>query len=358
MAGPWDWYAYQDVGRDRLTSYLLQNFQPGETIRSLLTPFRDLEYLHHQLFDMLSIVRATGQGLDAFGEMVKIARLGRDDDTYRRAILAKRFSSGGSGTEPEIKRAIKNIATYVDETGAEQPAETFIVNHYPAAWIAVVNKATRGIEDNFADLVGSMADAGVRGYETHDYGVGGFALSGVGGRLFNALGIAPTPVFGIDDQLLGLNETASEEPGPGDIIAPATGVAALTLDDDRGYSYQTATQQAHITLYTGQEWAGVVRRSDNEPVELSVKTAPDAAVTYLLVDGALTVVSAGTGTTSMVIETTDGDTLFVSITVAGSDVLGINESYGTIGGSVLAGMNSETVPERSYFYGTFTESKT
>lgn len=361
MINPWDWYAYQDVGRDRLTSYLLEDFQPGEVVRSLLVPFRDVEYLHHQLFDMLSINRATGMGLDAFGELVKIARLGRGDDDYRRAILAKRFSSGGSGTPEEIKRAIKNIATWVDANGTEQPADVYLVDHYPAGWIAVVNKATRGIEKNFADLAGSMALAGVHGYETHDYGTGGFALSGIGGRLYNALGIAPTPVFGVDDQVLGVNGVAAAQPASGDIVAPTGTDTALTLRDANGYSYDTGTQTAHVTLTVGQVWKGEVIRqgASTAATSATVKTAAATATADVAIAaGVVTITAKATGVTSAIIAGSPGDTLFISITIAPSDILGVNETYNTVGGSRLAGTAAGTAPTGSLFYGTFTESRT
>lgn len=362
---PWEWYAYQDVGRDRLTSYLREDFQPGEAVRALLVPFRDLEYLHHQLFDMLSINRATGMGLDAFGELVKIARLGRSDDDYRRAILAKRFSSGGSGTPEEIKRALKNIATYRDADGTEQHADAYLVDHYPAAWIAVVNKATRGIEKNFADLVGSMAIAGVHGYETHDYGTGGFVLSGIGGRLYNALGIAPTPVFGVDDQVLGAitaSVGALPAPGAGVLVAPTGTDTPITLSDARGYSQKTTTQIAHLTLAVGQSWGGSAHREGQPSTSFvgEVATPPSAIVTQQFTSNRDLYVTAVTpGVTSMIIkDTAKGDNLFITIAVVPSDIIGVNETYNAIGGSHLAGKAAGTVPTGALFYGTFTESRT
>lgn len=362
---PWDWYAYQDVGRDRLTAYLREDFQPGEAVRALLVPFRDLEYLHHQLFDMLSITRATGMGLDAFGELVKIARLGRSDDDYRRAILAKRFSSGGSGTPEEIKRAIKNIATYRDASGTEQQAETYLVDHYPAAWIAVVNKATRGIDSNFADLIGSMAIAGVHGYETHDYGTGGFVLSGIGGRLYNALGIAPTPVFGVDDQALGAVTSAvgpMPAPAAGDLVAPTGTDTSITLSDARGYSQKTATQIAHVTIAVGQSWGGSVHREGQPSTALvaDAQTLPSAIVaTQFTNNRDLYLTGVTPGVTSMIVKDhAKGDNVFISIAVVPSDIIGVNETYNAIGGSRLAGKAAGSVPTGSLFYGTFTESRT
>lgn len=55
------------------------------------------------MLESLSIHQATGAGLDAFGELVNMPRLGLDDDTYRQNIINRRFSGGGSGTERDIK---------------------------------------------------------------------------------------------------------------------------------------------------------------------------------------------------------------------------------------------------------------
>lgn len=342
---PWGWYAYQDVGRDRLTNYLRDDHQPGEFIRALLSPFRDVEYLHHQLFDMLSIHRATGKGLDAFGELVKISRLGRSDDEYRLAILARRFSSGGSGTPTEIKRAIRNIAV---NTSVK------LIDHFPAAFIAQVRGASEGINSTFAPLVGSMADAGVHGYETHDYGKGGFVLSGVAGKLYNVLGVGPT-ASGNDDVALGVSvvETA---PMPTDaIVAPAAGVSPLTLTKD-GLLYKTGAQTAHATLTVGQVWRGVVARENGNGVATSFKVSPNTQIiTPELVNGNIVLTALTTGVTSAVIVSDTGDTLYLSITVAANDVLGVNSAYATLGGSILSGFWPGTEQPDATFFGTFPE---
>lgn len=194
---PWGYYDYQGVGKSRLTSYLQNDDQPQNLVEALLTPFRDIERLHHQLFDMLSIYRATGKGLDAFGEMVHILRLGRDDETYRQAILAKRFSSGGSGTWPEVKRALKSIAT---------GADVYKVDHFPAAYIAVITKTATNVDKALPRSLYDLSVAGVHGYETHDYGLGGFVLAGVAGSAANVLGAQPT-ASGDDDTAIGIDKT-------------------------------------------------------------------------------------------------------------------------------------------------------
>lgn len=177
---PWDYWDYQGVGGDRLTNYAAGDGLPVEAVKALLTPFRDLERLHHDLLDMLSIERATGQGLDAFGEMVKINRLGRDDETYRAAIKNKRFASGGSGTWPEVKNVLKTII------GGRNRK----VDHFPAAYVVVLTES-----DNVTIDVKSRLDdigvAGVAAYPVFDYGIGGFELSGISGNASDAMGVAP-----------------------------------------------------------------------------------------------------------------------------------------------------------------------
>lgn len=342
---PWDWYAYQDVGRDRLTNYLRDDHQPGEMIRALLSPFRDIEYLHHQLFDMLNIHRATGRGLDSFGELVKIARLGRSDDEYRLAILARRFSSGGSGTPTEIKRAIRNIAVGVNIK---------LVNHYPAAFIAQIRGNSDGLNATMSPLIGSMADAGVHGYETHDYGKGGFVLSGVAGILYNALGVGPT-ASGNDDTAMGVNAAERDAPAPADIVAPAAGTMPMTMIVN-GLLYKTGNQAAAITLTVGQTVSADVSREDNTASAPSITTAPTAATaTASVLDDSIAITAVAVGVTHIVLTATGGDTLFIAVNVAANDVLGVNSAYATLGGTLLAGVNPGTEqPDASYF-GTYPE---
>lgn len=347
---PWGWYAYQSVGRERLTNILQNDPQPGNVIEAILTPFRDLEYLHHQLFDMLNIHKATGKGLDAFGEMVKIDRLGRDDATYRLAILAKRFSSGGSGTPEEVKRALKNIVVGSDVR---------IVDHFPAAFIAQIRKSASGIDATLSDLVRNMAIAGVHGYATFDYGLGGFVLSGVAGRLYNAIGVGPT-ASGNNDTVMGVNGTDAAKPAAGDIVAPASGTEPLTLDDSNGYSYKTGTQIAHVTLTVGQTWKGKIHREGTTAADsgATIKTASAAATATAAITGnTITLTGVAVGTTSAVILAgAGGDTLFISITVADNTILGVNASYATVGGTVLAGETTATGQADAYFFGTYQET--
>ena len=348
---PWGWYAYQHVGRERLTNYLQNDPQPGNLIEAILTPFRDLEYLHHQLFDMLSIHKATGKGLDAFGEMVKIDRLGRDDATYRLAILAKRFSSGGSGTPEEVKRALKNIVV---------GSAVRIVDHFPAAFIAQITKSASGIDSTLSQLVSNMAIAGVHGYATFDYGLGGFTLSGVSGRLYNAIGVGPT-ASGNNDTAMGVNGTDAVQPAAGDIVAPAAGTEPLTLVDANNYSYKTSVQVAHVTLTVGQVWIGKIHRegdaSSNAGATVKIAPSASAPASILVDDNTITINGISAGATRVVILAGDGtDTLFISITVADSTVLGVNASYATVGGTVLAGETSTTGQPDAYFFGTYQET--
>lgn len=354
---PWGWYAYQDNGVDHLTNYLRNDPQPSNMVKAILSPFRDLEYLHHQLFDMLSITRATGQGLDAFGELVKIYRLGRNDDDYRQAILAKRFSSGGSGTPVEIKRALHNIAVGV---------KARLVGHYPAAFIAQLRGYSPAVDETLTAALRNMAAAGVHAYATHDYGKGGFALAGVAGVLYNVIGVGPT-ASGNDDQAMGVNGTAPIAPATGEIIAPAAGTQPLTLNDANGISYVTDPQTAVLTLYKGQTWTGTVKRGAGTLGTTTVKTGPATATATAAITtaGALTVVAKAAGATRFVVASSAGDTLFVSVVVVDTTVLGVNASYATIGGTPLAGeiefrntgaQDYGSVQRGALCFGTFKES--
>lgn len=231
----WGFYDYQGVGKSRLTSYLQKDGQPQRLAEAMLAPFRDLERLHHALFDMLNIYKATGVGLDAFGEMVHILRLGRDDDDYRQAILTKRFSSGGSGTWEEIKRALRSIGG----TGAKIRK----CSHFPASYVAII-WGTKLFDKSLPKSLFDLSVAGVHGYAAIDYAqttnpTGSFELSGVAGSVVNALGAEPT-ASGNDDTAVGYH------PGVNTIIAvnssagtlggtPLAGVAEFSSSNPQDY---------------------------------------------------------------------------------------------------------------------------
>lgn len=178
----WQDYDYVAVAKSRPTTYLTQDEQPARFFASFVEPLQDLEEVFRILYESLSIYRATGIMLDSFGEMVNEPRLARDDDTYRTAILNKRFTSGGSGTPEELMTSIGGL-TNASTKGVR------ILNHPPAAYIAITDGDT--IPLSLPLQIHQNSVAGVAAYPVFDYGVGGFELSGVSGKALNALGIHP-----------------------------------------------------------------------------------------------------------------------------------------------------------------------
>lgn len=180
----WDWFDYDGVARSRLTDYLTRDEQPGDFLTALISPLRDLEQVMHLMLDSLSIGKATGLGLDAFGEMVGLPRLGLDDDTYRQNILNRRFAAGGSGTAPDIKRVLRGL---LNSTGA-----VTIVAHRPAAFVAYASYDPQ-IPLNIVRNVEAQCVAGVKPYVVQKVHGQGFKLAPVPSKPVNSiLRVTPT----------------------------------------------------------------------------------------------------------------------------------------------------------------------
>lgn len=163
----WDYYNYDGVARQRLTDYLSHDEQPGDFLTALISPLRELEQVFHVMLESLSISHATGAGLDAFGELVNLPRLGLDDDTYRQDIINRRFSGGGSGTERDIKRVIRGL------TGSQ--GNVVLVNHRPATYVAYIDY-NKAMPQNITRNVEYQSVAGVRPYLVQRVNNQGFKL--------------------------------------------------------------------------------------------------------------------------------------------------------------------------------------
>lgn len=179
----WDYYDYDGVARSRLTDNMSHDPQPGDLLTALISPLRELEQIFHLMFNALSINQATGLGLDAFGEMVNLPRLGMDDDSYRLAITNKRFASGGSGTPEDVKRVIRGL------TGANGSVK--IVNHRPAAYVAYMD-FDGTVPASLNRNVEAQSVAGVKPYVVQRVKGQGFRLSAAPSvEVNNALRVTP-----------------------------------------------------------------------------------------------------------------------------------------------------------------------
>lgn len=181
-ASDWAPINYVETAKSRPTTYLTEDIQPAQFFAAFVEPLQILEETFKLLYDSLSISSATGIMLDSFGEMVNEPRLARSDDVYRAAILAKRFTAGGSGTPEEIMSSVSGL-TNAPDGGVR------ILNHYPAAYIAITHGDT--IPRSLPLQLFQNTVAGVAAYPVFDYGVGGFELSGIAGSAENALGVRP-----------------------------------------------------------------------------------------------------------------------------------------------------------------------
>lgn len=176
-----DWVVMDYVARakSRPTTYLKETTQPADLFAAFVEPLQALEEVFKLMYDGLSIYNASGVMLDSFGEMVSEPRLGRDDDVYRAAIIARRFTAGGSGTPDEVIVSTKGITS----------GDVRVLNHFPAAYIAIIHATN--IPKTLPKQLNENSVSGVAAYPVFDYGRGGFELSGIAGAAQNAIGIHP-----------------------------------------------------------------------------------------------------------------------------------------------------------------------
>lgn len=222
-----DWVPFDYVARakSRPTTYLKETTQPADFFAAFVEPLQDLEEVFRLMYDGLSIYNAAGVMLDSFGEMVGEPRLGRNDDVYRAAIIARRFTAGGSGTPDEVIVSTKGITS----------GEVRLLNHFPAAFVLIIHATN--IPKTLAKQVHENTVSGVAAYTTFDYGLGGFELSGIAGAAMNAIGVHPG-----DDVALGL--------------APGTDVA---LGANASFQALGGTRVASILEVTGNVDYGSAR---------------------------------------------------------------------------------------------------
>lgn len=187
----WELFDYSANIKRRPTSKLQEEDQIPEGFAAFTGPLDTLEEVHKRIYDTQSIYHATGKDLDRFGEYVAERRQNRGDDEYRQAILQKRFTQGGSGTDADIQRLARAVTNY---------AEVTMVEHFPAAYM--MHLSGPQIPSDINQILDRATVAGVRAYTTHDYGGGGFALSGLVKTAGNAMQTG-------DNQALKVGENAA-----------------------------------------------------------------------------------------------------------------------------------------------------
>lgn len=228
----WQSFDYVERAKSRPTSYLTENMQPAEFFAAFVEPLQALEEVFQILYDSLSIYNASGIMLDAFGEMVNEPRLARDDVAYRAAILAKRFTAGGSGTPEEVMAAIAGL-TNSQEGGVR------LLDHYPAAYIAIIHGDT--IPRSLPLQIHQNTVAGVAAYPVFDYAIGGFELSGIGGETLNVLGVRPGT-----DIALGSKPGTDIAIGVNSSFAALGGTRLASVLEKSGIDYGSAGRGAYF----------------------------------------------------------------------------------------------------------------
>lgn len=121
-------------GGARALSRLLSQFQgkprtEGITV-ALALEAHDADAGLYTLWSGRQLATAAGASLDVYGQLVGEQRLGREDDVYRIAILARRAINRSSGTHPELLRLLRLLAPL--------PLHLSLVRRRPAALVAYV----------------------------------------------------------------------------------------------------------------------------------------------------------------------------------------------------------------------------
>lgn len=118
---------------------LLEQFKGKPNIEGMLTSYiqqvQDLEETNFSLLNDRSINTAIGNQLDVLGALVNEARLGRDDETYRIAILTRIGINNSEGTPNQIMALLKSI---------EGSTKVNMWEHFPVSAIYYTNTEFTG----------------------------------------------------------------------------------------------------------------------------------------------------------------------------------------------------------------------
>ena len=113
---------------------LISQWRDAPKVKGLLESYlRELNKAEDCLFEIINetgVLVAVGVNLDLIGELIDEARGGRDDESYRTALLDRIATNSSSGTPNEIEEALAGM------TGA---TESTIFEHYPASFIPRLN---------------------------------------------------------------------------------------------------------------------------------------------------------------------------------------------------------------------------
>jgi len=110
-------------------------------LTSYINQIQDLEDTYFDIMAQRCLDTAVGVQLDGLGEIVGESRQGRDDDTYRVAIRARRLLNASEGTPEELMNIISasldfsvtvHIREYYPAALTAEAVETFPTGYDPA----------------------------------------------------------------------------------------------------------------------------------------------------------------------------------------------------------------------------------
>ncbi len=133
---------------------LVQQFKDSPDFAAWLAAYveqiQDLEDVYFDLLLDRAIDTAVGEQLDGLGSIVGEDRKGKDDDTYRLWIKARRLVNKSSGTAPQLIEILDLLTTNAFEYRVE----------HPAAFSMIVDDIL-ALPSEIAQILGEAAAAGV-----------------------------------------------------------------------------------------------------------------------------------------------------------------------------------------------------
>ena len=193
-------FDYIERLKSRITSYPSRNEQIPNYIAALACEAPDMEDTLKDIYDSFSLINASGDQVDRFGEYVDVPQDGMDDVAYKDAIRKALWRKSYSGTIPEVIQVARQF------TGSSVVG---YLEMKPAAYNLHLDGLN--ITPDFKNILNINSVCGVGAYFSFYYGVGeSFYFGGLGNSSgAKLLGIQQGGVYGVrDNTALGTNKNA------------------------------------------------------------------------------------------------------------------------------------------------------
>lgn len=166
-----DWQSVDTLAvmQGRLTNYLKIGEQVPDIFSDLGAIHPQIEAIQKYIYESESIDVAKALELDRFGEYAGVERQGRDDDSYRKAILSARQRQTFSGTPDEIIQILAN----------KLGASSVILTERKSAAVNVHLSDEVEISPSLENYIDSVAAAGVKATLTFGRGQKSFFFAGI-----------------------------------------------------------------------------------------------------------------------------------------------------------------------------------